>query len=185
MCIGMANGGKTPKEMTPQEALNKLKENTKQKVKAIYPHIVVGGDIDKPCYNIHWYDIEQKTMICGFSSYKLELVRKWLEEEFEVVEEDIDNLIKSQEAEIERLQNAYKQCAWERDIFAEDMKEEIKKDCSYLALDIKTIKSETIKELEAKIHEKLHEAEMHGNFEPVVTREMFDSVVKEVVGEGK
>jgi TolA-binding protein len=46
-------------------------------------------------------------------------------------------------------------------------------------------KAETIKELEAKIHEKLHEAEMHGNFEPVVTREMFDSVVKELVGEGK
>jgi hypothetical protein len=81
------------------------KENTKQKIKAIYPHIVVGGDIDKPCYNIHWYDIEQKTMICGFSSYKLELVRKWLEEEFEVVERDIDNLIKSQETEIERLNN--------------------------------------------------------------------------------
>lgn len=80
-----------------------FKENTKQKIKAIYPHIVVGGDIDKPCYTIHWYDIEQKTMICGFGSYKLELVRKWLEEEFEVVEEDIDNLIKSQEAEIEKL----------------------------------------------------------------------------------
>jgi hypothetical protein len=46
-------------------------------------------------------------------------------------------------------------------------------------------KAETIKELEAKIHEKLHEAEMHGNFEPVVTREMFDSVVKEMVGEDK
>jgi molecular chaperone GrpE (heat shock protein) len=45
-------------------------------------------------------------------------------------------------------------------------------------------KAETTKELEAKIHEKLHEAEMHGNFEPVVTREMFDSVVKELVGEG-
>lgn len=45
------------------------------------------------------------------------------------------------------------------------------------------IRAEAIKELKAKIHEKLHEAEMHGNFEPVVTREMFDSVVKEVVGE--
>lgn len=81
------------------------KENTKVKIKAIYPHIVVGGDIDKPCYIIHWYDIEQKTMICGFGSYKLELVRKWLEEEFEVVERDIDNLIKSQETEIEKLRN--------------------------------------------------------------------------------
>lgn len=39
---------------------------------------------------------------------------------------------------------------------------------------------EAIKELEAKINEKLHEAEMHGNFEPIVTREMFDSVLKEM-----
>ena len=47
-------------------------------------------------------------MICGFGSYKLELVRKWLEEEFEVVERDIDNLIKSQETEIERLKKGWK-----------------------------------------------------------------------------
>ena len=77
--------------------------NTNEKIKAIFPHIVVGGDIDKPCYTIHWYDIEQKTMICGFGSYKLELVRKWLEEEFEIVERDIDNLINSQETEIKEL----------------------------------------------------------------------------------
>jgi predicted RNase H-like nuclease (RuvC/YqgF family) len=48
---------------------------------------------------------------------------------------------------------------------------------------LKTKRADVIKELEAKIHEKLHEAEIHGNFEPVVTREMFDSVTKEMVGE--
>lgn len=42
------------------------------------------------------------------------------------------DLINRQKEEIERLKNAYKQVAWERDIFAEDMKQEIKKDCSYL-----------------------------------------------------
>ena len=68
-------------------------ETVKQRVKAIYPHIVVSGDIDKPYYSIHWYDIEKEEMYRGFSSFKLELVRKWLEEEFEVVEADIDDLI--------------------------------------------------------------------------------------------
>lgn len=164
MCIGMANGGKTPKELTDKEIV-------KEKIKAIYPHIVVGGDIDKPCYSIHWYDIEQKKMICGFASYKLEFVHKWLEEEFEVVERDIDDLldrqqaeienleykllgvmhfvdkwlngaeleqdeinravvmrektlqiVEKQQAEIERLQKAYKQCAWERDTAIEQLK---------------------------------------------------------------
>ena len=80
-------------------------ENTKQKIKAIYPHIVVTGTIDKPCYNIHWYDIEQKTMICGFGSYKLEFVRKWLEEEFVVVEKDIDGLLNRQCVKINNLNN--------------------------------------------------------------------------------
>jgi gas vesicle protein len=44
----------------------------------------------------------------------------------------------------------------------------------------KQIKAEVLKELKNRIHEKLHKAEMHGNFEPVVTAEMFDSVVKEM-----
>jgi hypothetical protein len=71
-------------------------------------------------------------------------------------------IINRQQAEIERL------------------KEEVKAEygATFLA------RAEAIKEFEVKIHEKLHQAEMHGNFEPVVTREMFDSVVKEMVGEG-
>ena len=131
------------------------KENTKQKIKAIYPHIVVGGDIDKPCYNIHWYDIEQKTMICGFGSYKLELVRKWLEEEFEVVERDIDNLIKSQETEIERL------------------REEVKAEygATFLA------KTEAIKEFAERLKgiERWTPTDLY----------VINNLVKEMVGEGK
>ena len=81
-------------------------KDSKQKVKAIYPHITVGGTIDKPCYNIDWYDIEKQTMYRGFSSYKFPLVYKWLQEEFEVIEADIDDLINRQKAEIERLRNS-------------------------------------------------------------------------------
>ena len=44
----------------------------------------------------------------------------------------------------------------------------------------KQIKAEVLKELKNRIHEKLHKAEMCGNFEPVVTAEMFDSVVEEM-----
>ena len=91
--------------MSKEKIKKTNEENTKQKIKAIYPHIVVGGTIDKPCYNIHWYDIEQKTMICGFGSYKLEFVRKWLKEEFEVVEKDIDGLLNRQCTKINKLNN--------------------------------------------------------------------------------
>ena len=49
------------------------------------------------------------------------------------------DLIKRQKAEIERLQNAYKQCAWERDTFLEQLK---------------TAKSEAIKEFAEKFKKK-------------------------------
>ena len=78
---------------------------THEKIKAIYPHIVVGGKPERPCYSIHWYDVESKQMICGFSSYKLSFVRKWLKEEFEdlTVGGDFDNFIQRLQAENERL----------------------------------------------------------------------------------
>jgi hypothetical protein len=83
---------------------------------------------------------------------------------------DIYPIINRQQAEIEELRSTHPKCNFQvyQDIFNETENK---------------IKSKAIKEFEVKIHEKLHQAEMHGNFEPVVTREMFDSVVKEMVGE--
>lgn len=78
-----------------------------------------------------------------------------LQAENEKLVGNIDKL----KAEIERLKNAYKQCAWERDIFAEDIKQEIKKDCSYLMLDIKNIKAEAYKECVEKVKEKASKTE--------------------------
>ena len=89
---------------------------------------------------------------------------RWLDQESDILKADVENLNRicdevnaenqSLKAEVERLKNAYKQCAWERDVFAEDIKEEIKKDCSYLMLDIKTIKAEAYKEFAEKLKEK-------------------------------
>lgn len=94
---------------------------------------------------------------------------------------------KEAQAEIERLQNAYNQVAWERDIFAEDMKEEIKKDCSYLMLDIKTIKSEAVKEFAERVKEKIYTAHFgRGKNEFFVTTinpDDLDNLIKEMVGE--
>lgn len=78
----------------------------KDKIKAIYPHIVVGGKIDKPCFSIHWYDVKKKEMYIGYSSYNLNYVREWLKENFEIVEPEIDNLINRQKAEIEKLKGS-------------------------------------------------------------------------------
>ena len=88
-------------------------------------------------------------------------------------------------AEIERLTNAYKQCAWERDIFAEDIKQEIKKDCSYLMLDIKNIKAEAYKEFTEKLNEFMHKkfkALDEYEFEYITERDI-NNLAKELVGD--
>jgi hypothetical protein len=91
------------------------------------------------------------------------------------------DLINRQQAEIERS----KEEVASKTLKCNLLEQEKAKNISGFVDDLKLVRADAIKELEAKIHEKLHEAEMHGNFEPVVTREMFDSVVKEMVGEGK
>ncbi len=101
-------------------------EVSSEKIKAIYPHIVVSGDIDKPYYSIQYYDIEKKTMFDCYGSYKLGLVRKWLEEHFEVIEPDIADFINRQKAEIERLQEENKSFANIGKMYSEIKAEAIK-----------------------------------------------------------
>lgn len=90
--------------MTDNE-IKKTEDTEVIKIKAIYPHIVVGGTVDKPCYSIDWYDIEAQTMHTGYSSYNLKNVQEWLKEHFEVVEYDIENLINRLQAENEKNEN--------------------------------------------------------------------------------
>lgn len=90
--------------LTDNEIIKTSGEISSNKIKAIYPHIVVGANDNKPYYSIQWYDVDQKMMIDGYGSYKLEFVRKWLKEDFEVIEEDIGDFINRQKAEIKTLQ---------------------------------------------------------------------------------
>lgn len=121
--------------MTDNE-IKKTEDTEVIKIKAIYPHIVVGGTVDKPCYSIDWYDIEAQTMHTGYSSYNLKNVQEWLKEHFEVVEYDIENLINRLQAEVKRLENHlamlkkeikkcvthYKMACTERNKFLEQLK---------------------------------------------------------------
>lgn len=74
-----------------------------KKIKAVYPHVVVSGDIDKPVYSIQYYDIEKKTMVDCCGSYDLRLVRRWIEEDFEAMESDITELINRLQGDKEAL----------------------------------------------------------------------------------
>jgi archaellum component FlaC len=56
--------------------------------------------------------------------------------------------IADQQAEIERMKNAYKQCAWERDVFSED---------------INAIKSEAYRELAERVKEEIKKTIFHAS----------------------
>ena len=139
------------------------------KIKAIYPHITVTGDVDNPYYNIEWYDIEKQTMYRGYSSYKLPLVRKWLQENFEVVEADIDDLINRQKAEIERLEETKNRLLYNLQA----------------VLDERADRSEAVKEFAERLKESKYQSSdwSHGEHPYVVEVSDIDNLVEEMVGE--
>lgn len=53
-----------------------------EKIKTCFAQIIVNNSEDKPYYSIMYW--ENGEMNIGFSSYKLDYVRQWLNEEFEV-----------------------------------------------------------------------------------------------------
>lgn len=82
-----------------------------------------------------------------------------------------DYQIKRQRAEIERLQNAYKQCAWERDTFLEELK---------------TAKSEARKEFAERLKEKaefLKDDDDYIGYAECVRTCHIDNLLKEMDGE--
>lgn len=82
------------------EALREYRCKTKwinsenKKIKAIYPQIVVTGEIDNPYYNIAYYDTAKKEWYIGYGSYDLKIVRQWLNEFFEQVEGDMTEVVR-------------------------------------------------------------------------------------------
>lgn len=57
------------------------------KIKTHFAKIFVGGTIEKPYYNILYFDPTDREYHIGFGSFILEYVFKWLAEEFEIIDE--------------------------------------------------------------------------------------------------
>ena len=60
-------------------------ESVRVKVNAINPRIIVEDIFGKPYYSIMWYDIDSKEHNIGYSSYDLSIVRKYMDDYFNVV----------------------------------------------------------------------------------------------------
>ena len=135
MCIGMANGGKSPKEMTDEEIIKGL-------------NLHLGKAIGTGYTKLHHNEISNLIDLINRQQFQLD---------------NYSHNVRTMVRSIQENQNLINEL------------------CGVC----KTMKAKVVKDLEAKIYEKLHEAEMHGNFEPTLTREMLDSIFKEMVGDDK
>lgn len=61
-----------------------------ERVKAINPQIVVHGTLDKPYYEISYWDTNDNQWHIGYSSYDLQTVKGYLDNYFEIIEADVE-----------------------------------------------------------------------------------------------
>ena len=59
--------------------------NENKKIKVTSAEIVVQGTVERPYYEIKYYDLDGKCHI-GYSSYNLNYVFEWLEECFDIID---------------------------------------------------------------------------------------------------
>lgn len=75
----------------------------KQRIKTHYARVIVGSNPDKPYYGIEYYNPTDGEYQEGFGSYDLKNVLRWLEEEFEIVEQTDHEKALKLEMAIEKL----------------------------------------------------------------------------------
>ena len=73
------------------ETLTNANPRETDKIKTHYARIVVDGTAEKSYYSIEWYDHTKNEYFLGYSSYYIGYVFKWLEECFEIVEDNKTN----------------------------------------------------------------------------------------------
>lgn len=72
-------------------SLEPIERREPAKIKTHFARIIVGGQIEKPCYSILWFDPADREYQIGYSSYELRYVQKWLAEEFVITGDGFTN----------------------------------------------------------------------------------------------
>ena len=88
------------------------------KIKTNHARIVVDGTAEKPYYSIEWYDHTKNEYFLGYSSYYIGYVFKWLEECFEIVEDNKTNADRFR-AMSDKEQQSFVRGFWEIEDFAD------------------------------------------------------------------
>lgn len=89
------------------ELSTKQENRDNEKIKALSAEIVVHGKIEKPYYEIKYYDLSDGKYHIGYSSYDLNNVFGWLEECFEIVKENKHDRFGEQARELREIADCY------------------------------------------------------------------------------
>ena len=74
--------------MTREEAIMANDNQKAKKIKTPFAKMIVEGNQEKPYFSILYFDPIDKDFYVGYSSYCLDYVSNWLNEEFEIVEDE-------------------------------------------------------------------------------------------------
>ena len=81
-----------------------------EKVKAISPQIVVHGTLEKPYYEISYYDTADNQWHIGYSSYDLQTVKEYLDNCFEIVDVDVEPVKKGRWKHVAGMNSKCSEC---------------------------------------------------------------------------
>ena len=73
--------------MTNEEAMMENDNQKMEKIKTPFAKIIIDGSREKPYFSILYFDPADKDFHIGYSSYYLDYVFNWLNENFEIVED--------------------------------------------------------------------------------------------------
>ena len=73
--------------MTREEAMMENDNQKMEKIKTPFAKMIIDGSREKPYFSILYFDPADKDFHIGYSSYYLDYVFNWLNENFEIVED--------------------------------------------------------------------------------------------------
>lgn len=59
-----------------------------EKIRTPLAKIIVGESFEKPYYEIMWFSMDYEKCDIGYGSFSLDIVRDYLKDEFEIIEQD-------------------------------------------------------------------------------------------------
>ena len=94
--------------MTREEAMTTTDDKQKEKIKTPFAKVIVEGRGANSYFSILYFDPADKDFHIGYSSYYLDYVFNWLNEEFEIVEDGNSTLTALRPVSREQVEKAWR-----------------------------------------------------------------------------